>query len=579
MEFYQAVVRCLNYSLNSAAFRLIRIWGWLGVQVLFRGTTLRRVVGALIIAGAVAVMPAAAALGARGASSSVDLRVPLTLDYTTFDIQSEEASQNTFASGFYDRLVAIDPNGKTVPYIATPTKVTTTAVTFKVHPGVKCSSGGTIDATMVYKSLKRLIAIPKARVNFMLAYFGNGPYSVSLNKKAQSVTFRTGTPYKYLLQGFTAPASVMLCPAAFTALASDPKALLSKEYGSGPYTLRSAQHGVKIVLARRAGWNWGPVIDGKKMTSADIPNTRTLVPVVSIDAQINLALTGALDTVTVTTPPQVQRMDAALKDFNKVVLQDWNPTNIMLFNQRPGAATASEPLRHAISLLLSPKDYNQATYGGLGIPLTYGMILKGQPCYTNYTSLLPQGSVATAKGILTAAGFSYRGSQLVNPSGKDVKLMLLGSGPANLGGEYVYNQLKALGIDVDFQNLPGSGYTLNFLSGHFDMTASSALAPIKSAPAYRWPYFWGTPNEAGGSNVSDAGHGDGTFNHYFKLGLQTQGAASCKNLNAAIKAGLTHYYWKPLTAQVSYQYTRKSVIRKTWMMFKGGDLLPLMIKR
>jgi ABC-type oligopeptide transport system substrate-binding subunit len=432
---------------------------------------------------------------------------------------------------------------------------------------------------MVYKSLKRLIAIPKARVNFMLSYFGNGPYSVSLNKKSQSVTFHTGTPYKYLLQGFAAPGAVMLCPAAFTALASDPNALQSKEYGSGPYTLVSAQHGVKIVLARRAGWSWGPVVDGKKMTSADIPNTLTLLPVVSVDAQINLALTGGLDTVTATTPSQVQRMDGDLKDFTKVVTQDWNPSNIVLFNQRPGASTASEPLRHAISMVLSPKDYNQATYGGLGIALTNGMILKGQPCYQDYSKLLPQGSVDQAKTMLKAAGFSYNGNQLVNSSGGNVKLSLLGSGPANLGNEYVYNQLKALGIDVTFSNVPGSGYTLNFLSGHFDMTVSSNLAPIKNSPIYKWQYYWGVPNEAGGSNVSDAGAGDGTFSHSFKLALQTQGATSCKYINAAVKQGLTHYYWKPLTSQVSYTYNRKSVIKKTWLMFKLGDTLPLIIKR
>jgi ABC-type oligopeptide transport system substrate-binding subunit len=521
-------------------------------------------------------MATSSAVGARGAAP-VNIKLPLTLDYTTFDIQSEEASQNTFASGFYDRLVAIDPNGKIVPYIATPTRVTTTAVTFKVHPGVKCTSGGTINATMVYKSLKRLIAIPKARVNFMLSYFGNGPYSVSLNAKAQTVTFRTGTPYKYLLQGFAAPASVMMCPAAFTALASDPNALQSKEYGSGPYTLVSAQHGVSVVMARRPGWNWGPVINGKKMTSADIPNTLTWLPIVSTDAQINLALTGGLDSVVATTPSQVQRMDGDLKDFTKTVTQDWNPSNIVLFNQRPGSPTASEPLRHAISLVLSPKDYNQATYGGLGIALTSGMILKGQPCYANYTSLLPQGTTDQAKAVLTKAGYTYKGSQLVDPNGKNVHLMLLGSGPANLGNEYVYNQLKALGIDVDFSNAPGSGYTLNFLSGHFDMTVSSNLAPIKNSPIYKWQYYWGVPNEAGGSNVSDAGAGDGTFSHNFKLALQTQGATSCKYINASVKDGLTHYYWKPLTAQVSYTYTRKSVIKKTWLMFKLGDALPLII--
>jgi peptide/nickel transport system substrate-binding protein len=549
----------------------------LGVQGLSRGTTRRSALGLLIAAGVVALMATSSAVGARGAAP-VNIKLPLTLDYTTFDIQSEEASQNTFASGFYDRLVAIDSTGKIVPYIATPTQVTTTAVTFKVHSGVKCTSGGTIDATMVYKSLKRMISIPKARVNYMLSYFGNGPYSVSLNKKAQTVTFHAGTPYKYLLQGFAAPATVMLCPAAFTALASDPNALHDKEYGSGPYRLISAQHGVKIVMGRRAGWKWGPVIDGKRMTSANIPNTLTLLPIVSTDAQINLALTGGLDSVSATTPSQVQRMDGDLKDFSKTVIKDWNPTNTVLFNQRPGAPTASEPLRHAISLVLSPKDYNQAAYGGLGNALTTGMILKGQPCYQDYSKLLPQGSIDTAKGVLTTAGYTYKGGQLYDSSGKAVKLFLLGSGPANLGNEYVYNQLKALGIDVTFSNAPGSGYTLNFLSGHFDMTVSANPAPIKNSPIYKWQYFWGYPNEAGGANVSDAGAGDGTFSHDLKLALQTQGATSCKYINAGVKDALTHYYWKPLTSSVSYQYNRKSVIAKTWLMFKVGDALPLIIK-
>src|SRR5690349_11237280 len=84
-----------------------------------------------VVVGATVTGTAVSTASGSGAATVNVTRAMNSVDYTILDIQKEEASQNTFAAGFYDRLVALNPKGDIVPYLGTPTKVTTKFATFK----------------------------------------------------------------------------------------------------------------------------------------------------------------------------------------------------------------------------------------------------------------------------------------------------------------------------------------------------------------------------------------------------------------------------------------------------------------
>jgi peptide/nickel transport system substrate-binding protein len=516
-----------------------------------------------------------------GAATITVTRSMNSVDYTILDIQKEEASQNTFAAGFYDRLVAMNPKGDIVPYLGTPTKVTTKSITFKIRNDAKCPDGTKITPQVVADSFKRMIEVPKLRVNYMSGYFGNGPYAATADNKAGTFTFRVGTPYRNLIYGFVAPASVVVCPAGLKALASDPNALDEKEYGSGPYRLVSATHGVKVILERRPGWNWGPVINGKKMTYADLPDQQVFIPIASTDAAVNLALTGDLDEVRIGgVGSNLDRMNAA-KDFAKVESPDYNPTRTMMFNMRPGKFTADEPLRRAMAMVTDQKTFGQAEDGGLA---TYpdSLLLPGVPCYKSFKSLIPTGTTDQAKAVLTKAGYTYKGDQLIAPNGQLVKITLVTNQATMLAAvDYVFDQYKKLGIDVDLRNVVGTTYNLAFLGGNFDVTFSANVANVKNAVGARFFYWYGPSNENGGSNVAAAGgpNGDPVMNREFRLALGTLGPESCAHFNKAIQIGLQKVYWKPILNQTIYLYYRKSKIQTYWQGWKGGDPLYMIANR
>jgi peptide/nickel transport system substrate-binding protein len=534
-----------------------------------RRSAVRLLLVTLVVGATVAATAVTTASG-RGAAT-VTLTLSYVGDYTPFDLQADEAGLNTQIYAAYDRVLAYDKNGKIVPYIGSVVSQTPSSITVKIRSGVKCPDGSTVDAKLVQQSLQRLIRVPK-RSGFIAFYFGPGPYSVSAAPKANTVTFRTGTPYRHLAYGLGAPASIVICPAGFTALGSDDHALENKDYGSGPYSLVSAQHGVQIVLQKRANWNWGPF--GR--TAKDMADQVVYKPVTNTDTAVNLALTGDLDAIAVTTVgSSLDRMKAS-SDFWLQEVKDWGPGQNIVYNERPDHLTADKTLREALAMPISPADFQQA-YQGLGHTQD-SLLNPGMDCYDkSVAKSIPHGTVADARALLTKNGYTYKGSQLTTPDGRSVRLRVLSLTPnMNQVPDYLASVYGQLGVDVDTANLAQPFYGQNILAGNFDVGVSAGSQTIP-APGFRLAAMWGPTSQQGGTNL--AASGPPAMNRQFRLALATLGKTSCQHFTNAIRMGFENVNWTQTFVQQTDVFYRKSKIADMWPEYRVLSLTTLKVKR
>src|SRR5260370_39051703 len=118
--------------------------------------------------------------------------------------------------------------------------VTPDSISVLVKPGMTCSDGTPVTATVVKNSFQRMIDI-KAQYNTV--NFGPGPYSATADDATSTFTFKTGAPFSDLVYGFIDrfPGSLsgIVCPAGL----KNPELLPTKMFGAGPYTLVDAVHG------------------------------------------------------------------------------------------------------------------------------------------------------------------------------------------------------------------------------------------------------------------------------------------------------------------------------------------------
>ena len=134
-------------------------------------------VAAVVLAAAIAVGTAAAVAAASGGAAAT-VTVRLGGDWFHFDMQAYETGNTPFLTAFYDRLVGWGPKRKLVPYLATSWKQTPTKVTFQLRRDAKCADGTPVTPQVIVNSMRRLFEGPKQN-NFLLQYFGPGPYSIA----------------------------------------------------------------------------------------------------------------------------------------------------------------------------------------------------------------------------------------------------------------------------------------------------------------------------------------------------------------------------------------------------------------
>jgi len=447
-------------------------------------------------------MFATAACGSSGSAGAEDRQpgdpvvVSIAADWQTMDHQVNPTNVMFWQTGGYDRLTAIY-NGEVVPYLATSWEVAAdnTSATFTLRDDAKCHDGTPVTPKVVADSFDRLFTAPKKGIN-MAQTFGAGPWSVSADEVNGTVTINTETPFRGLLEGVASGEASIVCPAGL----ANPEALQTGFFGSGPYFLKSAQHGDAVVLEKNPDWTWGPVVDGEQITATDLPDQQTWKIISDATAAANAFQTGALD-VGRLYGPDLKRFKGTDFSVEQVPL---NFPLVMSFQQAPGHSTSDPALRKALSMVVDPGSFAQAyTTDGSDIELVTSFVNPGNTCYDPTTAdLYPSGGLEAAKQVLTDAGYTGVGTNLTAPDGTPVTVRIVTTSTVSgQSGAYLLDVFQPLGADVQLSNLDLASAQKLAYSGQQDVAVSIGASTVEDPSGSIIGYYVGTPVSDGGLNT------------------------------------------------------------------------------
>jgi peptide/nickel transport system substrate-binding protein len=515
-----------------------------------RARAWQRLAAVLVVVGvSVGATVSGTAFGSSAAGTTITIA---GTDYLHFDFLSEARPQNfqNLVPG-YDRLLARGPKDSLVPYLAQSYKCTSKSCTFVLRKGAKCTDGTPVTPQVVLNSFKAQIERPKT-ADFRADAWGVGPYGASADVKSNTFTFRVGTPYSSLDQGFAWIGASIVCPAGLNN--PDPNFLKDNFAGSGPYRLVSAVRGDQAVYQKRPEWNWGP----KGTTAKDLPDQLVIKAIPNQTTAANVLLTGGVDIAPI-VGPDVERLltDQSIRHKDRT---NYFPAVFMMsqFENRP---TLDENLRKALVTAIDDKNWIQAAWDGHGIVST-SIIIPGVACHNDALDKQygPKGGIPAAQKILADGGFKVVNGRLNFPNGQQVPTLTLVTSATNAGrgGEYLADAFKQLGLDIQLRNLDATTYGSVIVAGNFDLGVAQGTRDFPSANSFVG-LIAGPATRDGGRNRSNAAANDKQVWREARLATQTVGAESCKHYTNLLKATYQHAYTRALGAQVLYAFYRPGV--------------------
>ena len=391
------------------------------------------------------------------AGGTMAIRLPG--DWVTLDIQGAvEQNGNQIGFAVYDRLVARDKTGKILPYVAKSWTATSSEVTFTLRDDVTCSDGTKLTPTVAGDSFKRLFT---SNPPSLVRALGPGPFTVTADDAANTLTIKLGTPNSDLVAGFATQVGGIICPAGI----KDPTKLTNGAAGSGPYTIESATKGDGIVMKLRSDWKWGP--SGTTAQTVGLPQQITFKVITNESTAANLLLTGGLD-VGMFLGADVQRLQA-----DPTLIAKDSPgfgTYPLTFNERAGRVTADEKVREAIMTAIDPKSWAIAAFSGRG-NVSPSFVSQQVACFDPATAaLVPAPSIDKAQSILKDAGWTLTNGKF-SKDGKPLTLTLPAS-QSNMprpATEYLQATLTKMGADVIAQDTDMPSYLTALRGGNFDI--------------------------------------------------------------------------------------------------------------
>jgi peptide/nickel transport system substrate-binding protein len=415
--------------------------------------------GAILLVVAVGLSACSLASNTASSASQTFAKVVVRIngDWDVLDGQLWLGKSSApIVDALYDRLLAYDPAGKIVPYLAKSWIVSPGSVTFALRTDATCSDGTPVTADVVANSFKRLFA-PGSK-SAAKSLFGSGPFIVTV-VDAQHVNINVSNPLTNLLYPMTDIHTSIICPAGLLG-GADPN---NHSYGSGPYTLVSAIHGDTAVLKVRPEWKWGP----SGYPSSDLPQQLVFKVIDNETTAANLLITGGLDIAYVTGADI-----ARLKSEKSLTLQTAYSAggDNIIFNETEGHPGADPAVREALATSIDPKAWNQAANNGYGKVATSFLGTQVR-CYNPaIAKFLPQYSLEKAKGILVAAGYVIGSDGKFTKGGKPLTVNVIGSDLQLAGPDYLVEQFNKLGVTATLNKTTYAIWVSNFVQGKYDVT-------------------------------------------------------------------------------------------------------------
>jgi len=482
------------------------------------------------------------------AGGSVTIR--LTADWDTLDpalTKSTLGYQMAFMA--YDRVVALDKDGKVVPELAKSWTQTADTVKLSLRNDITCSDGSKLTATGVAESLKRLGA-PDTKAPYAYRTFGTAGYtSVTGDDAAGTVTVQAAKPYSDMLIGLAMPWASIICPAGL----KDPSQLQGKQFGSGPFTMTNLVRGDTYAFSARKEYRWGEA--GATTQDPGFPGTVTYKVVSNDTTAANLLLTGGLDVATI-AGPDLARVQAN-RSLKEIIGVPYG-TTFLLVNELSGRVGADPQVRKAIFQAIDAASWGKAAVAEQAEVAT-SFITRVVPCFDPSTrDLVPAFDLSAAKSTLQAAGWTAGSDGKLSKGGQPLTLQLAAStSGTDSSAEYMLDALSKLGATVKLNNVDFVTYTgiLFGTATPWDVATLPFGPPIPTPFAVNGFVSGATPAQKG---TNAAYINNSTYNSESAAGLASTGAERCKHWANAQEALLKSYDIKPL-AYTSLHHFGKNV--------------------
>ena len=284
----------------------------------------------------------------------------------------------------YDSLINFAPNGALEPGLATKWSGTTTSATFTVRKGVTCSDGSPLTAATVAANIDYIGDVKNA--SSRAGVWVEPGATATADDATGTVTVKSPVPDAFLVSDIGQ--TQIVCGPGL----ANRKLLQEGAEGTGLYTLTSSVPGSSYTLSLRKGYDWGP--EGVTSATRGLPATVVLKVVTNMTTGANLLLSGAANIGEV-VGADTQRLTGLYSQSVDA------PSGVLWFNQKPGAPTAQEAVRKALTQALQLTQLGQVLTSDTGTSAT-GMVAPAlSPCKGNTVgSNLPVYDLTAAKAAL-----------------------------------------------------------------------------------------------------------------------------------------------------------------------------------
>ncbi|GAA4671160.1 ABC transporter substrate-binding protein [Frondihabitans cladoniiphilus] len=431
-------------------------------------TRWRRPLAGIAVAAAATLALAACSTGATAGSSSSASAPdkPVEGGDLTFLIQgydagfvSSKSSISSYEGNLWgeitDKLVYVDPKGTISPWIATSWDQSSDAKHFTLHlkKGVTFSDGEKLDAAAVVDNLNIWAKGDPSRGITKVGLFPGSTYVGAVATDDHTVTVDFSAPALGFIPTLGYHGTILLSPKTL-ALPLDQQADLTKEIGSGPYTVASVEQGEKYVLKKRADYEWGPKALGHTGPAYIDTITYKVIKDESVRTQ---AVTAGQAQVSFNVEPQ--EIDS-LKSQGFTVDTPRYLGFTDGFQVNTTATPTSDPaVRQAIQIGIDRKAILKTVYTSDWQAAT--SFLQGNvPEVGDYSSLLAYDPDKAEK-LLDAAGWTTGTDGIREKDGAPLEFSLSPNPyvpSTQAEDELIAQQLKKIGIKVDLKITDVSGY-------------------------------------------------------------------------------------------------------------------------
>ncbi len=448
------------------------------------------------------------------------------------------------AMTLYDRLAAIDGEGKIVPSLAQSWDVAADGITARIRPGATCADGSPVTPAVVARSFRRL-GSPDTKAPYLVRAFGGGGLdSVTSDDAAGTVTIKLKAAYSDLLISLAMPWSSVVCGAGL----DQPDTLAEKPSGSGPFKLDEARRGDQYRFAARPDYAWGP--NGSGTGAPGFPATLVVRVIQNFTTSANLLTTGELNAAFV-SGRDVERLrkEASLKSVDKVAFG----ADGLVFHQGPDHPAADPVVRKALSLAVDSNAYNRAANFTAGQAMA-SLTTPSMQCYDKDVGKASTGhDPAAARKLLEGAGWKANAAGLYEKAGQTLKLRLIGYKLQNAGPEYLLEAFRAIGVDASL--------TVSDVDGWFDTVSKTQnwdatafpLSSIMPSPSIFYAQLAGNPPPGGSNYAMIRNEG---YTKAAQEALAAKPDERCAKWAAAEKLQLGAIDAKPLSVRVSPVFYR-----------------------